>query len=71
MGGWDGTTYTEVMTSGNNAPSVIPSDIENSLLAQKLLNEQTIGDLMPPGGALPEEEIQIILDWISSGALDN
>ena len=39
--------------------------------AQKLLNTQTSGALMPPGGALPQSLIQIILDWIAAGAPDN
>jgi hypothetical protein len=39
------------------------------LLAQKLLGTQTQGGLMPPFGALPDAEIQIILNWIKSGAL--
>ena len=68
MGGWDGTTYESTMTSGNNAPVVIPGDPENSLLAQKLLDTQTIGNIMPPGGKLPDSEIQLILEWIRAGA---
>ena len=59
------------MTSGDNAPSVVPGDIENSLLAQKLRDSQTIGGVMPPTGQLPDEDIQLILDWIAAGALDN
>jgi mono/diheme cytochrome c family protein len=71
FGGWDGNSYEAVMTSGNNAPVVIPGDAENSLLAQKMLGTQTIGDIMPPGGLLAEDEVQVILDWIDAGALDN
>jgi mono/diheme cytochrome c family protein len=71
LGGWDASDYDSVMTTGNNAPVIIPGDAENSLLAQKMVGTQTIGNIMPPGGLLPEDEIQIILDWIESGALDN
>ena len=71
MGGWNGTTYTSVMTSGDHAPVVIPGDVENSLLAQKLLGTHSEGDIMPPAGALPDDVIQIILDWIAAGALEN
>jgi mono/diheme cytochrome c family protein len=68
LGGWDGSNYEAVMTSGNNAPVVIPGDLHGSLLAQKLLGTQTFGDIMPPGGKLSDDEIQIILDWIELGA---
>ena len=71
FGGWDASTYTTVMGTGNNAPVVIPGDPENSLLAQKMLGQQTIGNIMPPAGLLSMDDIQPILDWIAEGALDN
>jgi uncharacterized membrane protein len=70
MGGWDGTSYESTMTSGNHAPVVIPGDIDTSLLAQKLLDTQSNGAIMPPGGKLTDSEIQLILDWILAGALE-
>ena len=60
-----------MMESGNNAPVVIPGDAENSLLAQKMLGQQTIGNIMPPAGLLGIDDIQIVIDWIDQGALDN
>jgi len=63
--------YESLINSGNNGPVVIPGDIENSLLAQKILGIQEEGVIMPPGGKMPEAEIQIILDWISAGAPNN
>jgi hypothetical protein len=54
------------MTSGDHAPVVTAGDVENSLLAQLL--QGTNGKFMPPLGALPQEEIQAILDWIAGGA---
>jgi mono/diheme cytochrome c family protein len=71
FGGWDASTYTTVLGTGNNAPVVIPGDPENSLLAQKMTDTQSVGDIMPPAGLLPDDEIQFILDWIAEGALDN
>ncbi|MFC1996785.1 c-type cytochrome [Chloroflexota bacterium] len=71
MGGWDGTSYDAVMTTGDNAPTVIPNDIENSILAQKIIGTQTYGTIMPPGGRMTNSEIQKILDWITAGAPDN
>jgi mono/diheme cytochrome c family protein len=70
-GGWDGTSYEGVMNSGDNAPVIIPGDIDNSLLALKLLNLQTEGDKMPPKRDLTDEQIQLVLDWISAGAPNN
>jgi mono/diheme cytochrome c family protein len=71
FGGWDGSNYEDVINSGDNGPAVIPGDVEGSLLALKLLDQQTVGAVMPPGGKLPEDEIQIVLDWIAGGAPDN
>jgi hypothetical protein len=71
LGGWDASSYDSVINSGDNGPAVIPGDAENSLLAQKILGTHTIGTIMPPGGKLPDDTIQIILRWIDAGAPDN
>ena len=70
-GNWDSTSYEAVMTSGDHAPVVIPGEPEESSLAQRILGTQTVGGLMPPAGRIPEEMINVILDWIMAGALDN
>ncbi|MGD8585322.1 MAG: c-type cytochrome [Chloroflexota bacterium] len=72
-GGWDASSYENVMTTGDNSPVVIPGDVEGSLLAQKLLGTQEEGKAMPPPPIRPlnDELIQIILDWIAAGAPDN
>lgn len=70
QGGWDGTSYTSIMTSGDNGPVVIPGDVEGSLLAQKLLGTQKIGGIMPPIAKLTDAEIQTVIEWIRAGALD-
>jgi hypothetical protein len=57
------------MTSGNSAPVVIPADPDRSLLVQLLQDRGTRS--MPPRRMLPENEIQLIIDWIASGAADN
>jgi mono/diheme cytochrome c family protein len=69
LGGWDGSSYDAVMTSGENGPVVIAGDVQHSLLAQLL--QGTNGKIMPPMGALPQEEIQAFLDWIAAGAKNN
>jgi len=71
LGGWSGETYDDVVNSGNHAPAVIPGNPDESLLAQKLLGTHTQGNIMPPGGKLPDAEIQIVIEWIRAGALDN
>jgi len=71
FGGWDASSYTTVLGTGDHAPVIIPGDPENSLLAQKMVGTHSTGAIMPPAGLLPEHEIQIILDWIEEGALDN
>jgi len=68
LGGWDSTSYQAVMTSGDHAPVVIRGNVDESLLALKILGTSTVGGIMPPGGKLPDVTIQIILDWIASGA---
>jgi mono/diheme cytochrome c family protein len=69
LGGWDSTSYQSVMTSGNNGPTVIAGGTANSILVQRIQGKQA--GVMPPSGQLPENELQIILDWIAAGALDN
>lgn len=71
LGGWDASSYEAVMTTGDNAPVVIPGDPEGSLLGQKLSGTQEQGSVMPPAGALSSAQVQIILDWIQAGALDD
>ncbi len=71
QGGWDSSSYEAVMTTGDNAPAVIPGDPENSLLVQKLEGTQAEGAIMPPAGKLPDADIQKIIDWISVGAPNN
>jgi len=68
LGGWDASSYTSVMTSGDNAPVVVVGNVDTSLLVQKLLGTQTMGTIMPPSGKFSEAEIQIIIDWIKKGA---
>ena len=68
LGGWTASSYSSVMAPGADGPVIIPGDAANSLLVQKL---HGIDGLMPPSGKLPDAEIQIIINWINAGALDN
>jgi mono/diheme cytochrome c family protein len=71
LGGWVSADYDSVINSGDNGPAVIPGDVDASLLAHKLLGTQSQGAIMPPGGALDQELIDLILEWIAQGAEDN
>jgi hypothetical protein len=46
-------------------------DPDNSYLVQKLEGNAASGQQMPPGGALPQAEIDVIRQWITDGALDD
>lgn len=67
-GGWSGTNYVSSMITGDHKPVIIPGDVENSLLADKLLGTQAQGIIMPPSGKLPDKDIQTIIQWIEAGA---
>jgi mono/diheme cytochrome c family protein len=69
LGGWDASSYTSVMTSGQGGTVVTANDPSNSLLIKKLLGQK--GGIMPPSGQLPAETIQLFMDWIKAGAPDN
>jgi mono/diheme cytochrome c family protein len=70
LGGWDSSSYQAVMTTGDHGPVVIPGDVANSLLAQKIQGSSAGGGIMPPSGELPDEIVQTILQWIAEGALE-
>ncbi len=71
LGGWDASSYSSFMSSGEHGPVVVPGDAADSLLVQKLEGDQSFGTIMPPSGSLPTAELQLIIDWITAGALDN
>ncbi|MDF1596094.1 MAG: c-type cytochrome [Acidimicrobiia bacterium] len=64
-GGWDAATMESVIESGDSGAAVVPGDPDGSILMQRLLGE---GNLMPPGGALPDAQITLIEQWIAGGA---
>ena len=60
-------TYADLMAGSDNGPVVAPGDAVNSLLAE-LVSEQK----MPKRGPkLTPPQVQVIIDWINQGALDN
>lgn len=61
------TTVATIMAGSENGAVVIPGDADNSLLAEQIVSQE-----MPKRGPkLTPPQIQIILDWINQGALDN
>ncbi len=63
------------LTEGNSYAAIIngdivPNDLIASLLYQTLITTDS-NELMPPGGALSNEDINLVKSWIEQGALDN
>lgn len=60
-------TYADLMAGSDNGIVIVPSDADNSLLAEMLLTNK-----MPKRGPkLTPPQVQLIVDWINQGALDN
>jgi mono/diheme cytochrome c family protein len=62
--------YTETMETGDNAPNVIPFDLNSNLI--RMINREEIeaGGPMPPTKALKPELIEILERWVLGGALN-
>lgn len=50
---------------------IIPGDPDNSILLQRMEGALTGFDTMPQSGALPQETLNRVRQWIQEGALDN
>ena len=60
-------TYADLMAGSDNGPVVTPGDAANSLLAELVSTQK-----MPKRGPkLTPPQVQVIIDWINQGALDN
>jgi mono/diheme cytochrome c family protein len=62
MQGLDLTSYQSLLSGGQSGPAIIPGDPQASLLVQKQTSEQ------PHFSQLTPQELDVILEWISSGA---
>jgi cytochrome c5 len=60
-------SFSALMAGSDNGPVVVPGDADNSLLAQQLLN----GKMPKRGPKLTPDQVQLIVDWINAGALNN
>lgn len=61
-------SYDEVMQSGDDAPNVIPGDLNSNLVLMIDRQEIEAGGPMPPTRALKPEIIDIIKRWVAGGA---
>lgn len=60
----EGNSYNAI----TNGIYIVPNDPNASVLFQKLLGNPNV---MPPSGALPASEINLVKRWIEQGALNN
>ncbi len=60
-------SYAELMAGSDNGAVIVPGDAANSLLAELISNQK-----MPKRGPkLTPPQVQVIVDWINQGALEN
>ena len=64
LGGLDLTSYPAALTGGNTGPGFVPGDADNSLI----ITRQEAGD---HPGQLSPEELELLREWIDSGAPEN
>lgn len=65
--GLDMTSYANLMAGSDNGPVVIPGDADGSLLVELVVEQE-----MPKRGAkLTPPQLQLIIDWVNQGALEN
>jgi hypothetical protein len=67
QGGLSLASYSDVMKGGVIGVVIVPSDPNNSLLYKYV----STGVMPKSGGQLTKEQVQIIMNWISQGALNN
>lgn len=60
-------TYAELMSGSDNGPVISPGDASGSLLVELISNQK-----MPKRGPkLTPPQVQLIVDWVNQGALNN
>ena len=60
-------TYAEIMETGDNAPNIIPGDLNNNTILMLHRQEIDAGGPMPPTRALKPELIDIFERWVLAG----
>ena len=60
-------TYADIMKGSKNGPVVSPGNADSSLLVELLVEQK-----MPKRGPkLTSPQVQLIIDWINQGAMEN
>jgi len=60
-------THADIMAGSDNGPVITPSDPDNSLLVELVSTQK-----MPKRGPkLTPPQVQLIIDWVNQGALNN
>jgi mono/diheme cytochrome c family protein len=65
--GLDMLTYDNLMKGSRNGAVVAPGDANNSLFVQLIVE----GEMPNRGTKVTPEELQLIIDWVNQGALNN
>jgi formylglycine-generating enzyme required for sulfatase activity len=71
-GEWILTTKKQAFETGENAPNIVPFNLEKSAIYHLTTLAEDDDDLMPPkksGGPLKKEEIAMLKGWIEQGAV--
>jgi len=60
-------SFAGLVAGGDSGPAIVPGSLAESLLARAVLRrDETL--LMPPGEALPADELALVTAWIEAGA---
>lgn len=65
--GLDMLTYDNLIKGSRNGAVVAPGDANNSLFVQLIVE----GEMPNRGTKVTPEELQLIIDWVNQGALNN
>jgi len=65
--GLDMNSYANIMAGSDNGPVVVPGNADGSLIVQMLVE----GKMPKRGPKLTPPQVQLIIDWVNQGALDN
>jgi formylglycine-generating enzyme required for sulfatase activity/mono/diheme cytochrome c family protein len=71
-GEWILSTKKQAFETGENAPNIVPFNLEKSAIYHLTTLAEDDDDLMPPkksGGPLKKEEIALLKGWIEQGAV--
>lgn len=61
----------EVVATESSLLRIEPGSPQDSWLYLKLTGQHDVGDIMPPGGGLGSDTVDLVRVWIEEGALDN